>query len=169
MHQYTNTDNPQLRKFPPSSLTIRKASTADIGCLTQFNIAMARETEQLELQEDTVSKGVSHMLVHPELGFYLLAEVDGKTAGSLMLTLEWSDWRNALFWWIQSVYVRPRYRHQGVYRALYQQVKLLAAQDGQICGFRLYVEQENKPAKACYRSLGMQPTRYLLYEETALK
>jgi len=168
MHQRTDTDNQKLQKSP-AGLLIRQAATADCSCLVQFNCSMAWETEQFELDEETVMHGVSQMIAHPELGFYLLAEIDTQIAGSLMLTSEWSDWRNGLFWWIQSVYVRPRYRHQGIYRALYLEVKRLAAQRGDICGFRLYVEQENTLAQACYRQLGMEATHYLLYEEAASK
>ncbi|HED13789.1 MAG TPA: GNAT family N-acetyltransferase [Gammaproteobacteria bacterium] len=174
MHQHAETDNPEIQKttqssLGPSHLSTRQATPADTDCLAQCNIAMALETEQLILPENTVKRGVRHMIAHPELGFYLLAEADTKIVGSLMLTSEWSDWRNGLFWWIQSVYVLPRYRHQGVYRMLYQRVKELALQRNDICGFRLYVEQENKPAQACYQALGMEPTRYFLYEETVPK
>jgi len=163
MHQPTDTDNPAARKI----VATRPATAADIEHLAQFNIAMALETEQLVLKQATVRKGVAHMLAHPELGFYLLAEIDGEIAGCLMLTSEWSDWRNGLFWWIQSVYVHSDYRQQGVYQALYRQVKQLAAKRGNICGFRLYVDQENTLAQACYQKLGMRPTHYLLYEEAA--
>ncbi len=167
MPQRLNTDNPEKQHFTKAELNIRQACTADAACLAQFNITMAAETEALTLSTKTVKHGVCHMIEHPELGFYLLAEINNEIAGCLMLTSEWSDWRNGLFWWVQSVYVRPQYRHQGIYRALYQQVKELASLRHDICGFRLYVEQENKTAQACYQALGMQPTRYFLYEEEA--
>ena len=82
-----------------------------------------------------------------------------------MLTNEWSDWRNGLFWWIQSVYVQPNHRRRAVYRTMYQHVKQLAAQDDSVCGFRLYVEHENAQAQETYAALGMQKTPYRLFEE----
>ena len=82
-----------------------------------------------------------------------------------MITKEWSDWRNGAFWWIQSVYVRPEFRRQGVYRRLYRHVQALAKKDRRVCGFRLYVERENRRAQVTYRALGMEKTRYLVFEE----
>ena len=126
---------------------------------------MARETESKELVVEVVSAGVSALLARPELGFYLVAEQHGEVVGSLMVTTEWSDWRNRTFWWIQSVYVLPGARRQGIYRRLYEFVKLEAEKQQGVCGFRLYVERENIPAQKTYRSLGMTETRYKVYEE----
>lgn len=125
---------------------------------------MARETEDLELDPDTVTAGVRALFEHPERGFYVVADAGARLAGSLMITTEWSDWRNGLFWWIQSVYVRPEHRRRGVYRALYRFVRELAGKRTAVCGFRLYVEQDNNRAQETYRSLGMNRTRYLVYE-----
>lgn len=147
-----------------SDIQIRMASPRDAPELVEFNRAMARETEALELDPDTVAAGVQAMFDRPERGFYVVADAGGRLAGSLMITTEWSDWRNGLFWWIQSVYVPPGHRRRGVYRNLYRFVYALSRERPEVCGFRLYVEQENHRAQDTYRSLGMHRTRYLLYE-----
>ena len=99
------------------------------------------------------------------MGFYLVVEDQGDIAASLMVTTEWSDWRNGLFWWIQSVYVRPENRRQGLYRKLYKSVKALAESETNVCGFRLYVEYYNTNAQSTYRALGMEETVYKVFEE----
>jgi ribosomal protein S18 acetylase RimI-like enzyme len=105
------------------------------------------------------------MIDNPQMGFYLVVELDNNIQASLMVTTEWSDWRNGMFWWIQSVYVRSAYRRQGLYRELYERVKELAEQEPAVCGFRLYVERDNLTAQKTYQSLGMSETDYRLYEE----
>ena len=144
---------------------IRRAELADVPALVAFNSAMALETENKQLDNRILEAGVRTLLQRPELGFYLVAVCDGEPVGSLMVTSEWSDWRNGLFWWIQSVYIEPDHRRKGVYRQLYSRVKELAAQRGDICGFRLYVEKENWRAQQTYRTLGMSDAGYQLYEE----
>src|SRR5262245_12545420 len=146
-------------------MRIRLASGQDADALIAFNRAMALETEQKELLPEVISAGVRSMLANPAAGFYLVAEDERRVVGALMVTREWSDWRNGSFWWIQSVYVRPECRRQGIYRRLYQHVKKIAAQDPAVCGFRLYVERENARAQSTYRKLGMTETRYLVFEE----
>jgi ribosomal protein S18 acetylase RimI-like enzyme len=146
-------------------LIIRKAVFQDVALITQFNIAMAMETEQKILNEETVFAGVKGLFDHPEAGYYVVAEMDGLVVGSLMITTEWSDWRNGIFWWIQSVYIQPEFRRQGIYRSLYTWIKDLSKDHTEVCGFRLYVEKENHTAQKTYLSLGMQPTHYLLFEE----
>jgi ribosomal protein S18 acetylase RimI-like enzyme len=133
--------------------------------LAEFNINMARETEGVELIPEVITAGVEAMIDNPQMGFYLVVELDNGIQASLMVTTEWSDWRNGMFWWIQSVYVRPQYRRQGLYRELYERVKELAEQEPAICGFRLYVERDNTAAQQTYRSLGMSETEYKLFEE----
>jgi ribosomal protein S18 acetylase RimI-like enzyme len=145
-------------------MRIRLATPADAGVLIEFNAAMALETEGKELLPDVIGAGVRSLLGNPAAGFYLLAEQDS-AVGSLMITKEWSDWRNGTFWWIQSVYVRPEFRRQGVYKNLYRHVQELASKDPAVCGFRLYVERENERAQATYSALGMKPTHYLVFEE----
>jgi ribosomal protein S18 acetylase RimI-like enzyme len=144
---------------------IRKAGPADAATLTAFNTAMALETEGKALDPARATAGVQRLLADPALGFYLVAEDGARVVGSLMVTTEWSDWRNAQFWWIQSVYVLPDARRGGVFRALYEALRAMAAQDAGVCGFRLYVEQENTAAQATYRSLGMDRTHYQMFEE----
>ena len=126
---------------------------------------MAKETESKELIAGVITAGVKALLAKPELGFYLMAEQHGTVAGSLMVTTEWSDWRNGSFWWIQSVYVLPANRKQGVYRRLYEFVKSEAEQNKRVCGFRLYVEKGNITAQKAYAALGMHETDYKFFEE----
>jgi ribosomal protein S18 acetylase RimI-like enzyme len=144
---------------------IRIANMQDITALVDFNQSMALETENKKLDSKILNKGVGALVADPNKGFYLVAEQDKQVVGSLMVTTEWSDWRNAVFWWIQSVYIIPQCRRQGIYGLLYAKVKELAEQNGNICGFRLYVEKENVIAQRTYESLGMQESHYLMYEE----
>jgi GNAT superfamily N-acetyltransferase len=137
----------------------------DADILIQFNIAMARETEGKELSIETVSSGVTNLLKKPSAGFYVVAEKQGQIIGSLMITSEWSDWRNGFFWWIQSVYVRPEFRCQGIYRLLHTYVRDKAKKEPDVCGLRLYVENENSTAKKAYEKTGMIKTSYSMYEE----
>ena len=146
-------------------MIIRRALSQDAAELAEFNINMARETERMELIPEVISAGVKGMINNPERGFYLVVELDNGIQASLMVTTEWSDWRNGMFWWIQSVYVRPAYRRQGLYRELYERVKELAEQEAAVCGFRLYVEHWNTVAQKTYASLGMAETVYKMFEE----
>lgn len=144
---------------------IRDAVLTDLTLLCEFNQAMAVETEDKPLSGDILAKGIKAVFDDPELGFYLIASINEQTAGALMVTREWSDWRNSLFWWIQSVYILPEFRRQGVFQSLYQEVKHRARSDGRVCGLRLYVEQENEKAQRTYKAMGMLETGYRLYEE----
>jgi ribosomal protein S18 acetylase RimI-like enzyme len=146
-------------------LTFRRGVEADADTIAAFNAAMALETEGKELIPEVIGAGVRRLIGMPTLGFYVVAEHAGEVIGCLMITNEWSDWRNGLFWWIQSVYVKKQFRRQGVYRRMYEHVRSLAQSDTSVCGFRLYVEKENEAAHATYSSLGMKETDYLLYEE----
>ena len=144
-------------------IRVRRAGTEDILPLVQFNHAMAFETENKSLDQSCLRKGVEAVLEDDSKGFYLIAETVGEVVGGLLITYEWSDWRNALFWWIQSVYILPRWRKKGVYKCLYKQV-LIQAGEKQICGIRLYVASENHNAQKVYRRLGMTSSHYELYE-----
>ena len=148
-----------------AQLVIRQAEARDADTLAAFNSAMAFETEGKRLRDAVVGAGVRRLLADAQLGFYLVAEAEGATVASLMVTTEWSDWRNGRFWWIQSVYVRPEWRRRGVFSALYAHVLRAAAEQPDVCGLRLYVERENHAAQATYRSLGMEETDYLLFEQ----
>src|ERR687892_594084 len=145
-------------------MLIRRATPADLESIIGFNAAMARETEGKVLEPSRLLDGVKAVLQREDLGFYLMAEVDGQAVGQLLVTTEWSDWRNAFFWWVQSVYVRPDYRRMGVYRALDQEVRVEAGRRGNVCGIRLYVDGENLTAQQVYRRLGMSQSRYHMYE-----
>jgi len=146
-------------------LTLRRAEMRDADTIARFNAQMANETEGKELIPEVIGAGVRRLLETPSLGFYIVAEHGGRIVACLMLTNEWSDWRNGMFWWIQSVYVEKGFRRQGVYRRMYEHVRELAQSEPGICGFRLYMEKDNEVANATYTSLGMKETDYLLYEE----
>lgn len=150
--------------MPSSNITVRKALPEEAGTIADFNIAMALETEGLTLDPAKIRPGVEGLFAQPQFGFYLVAESDGQIAGGLMITYEWSDWRNKVFWWIQSVYVAPAHRGRGVYRALYEGAKQLAESEANCCGFRLYVEKENTAAQSVYKKLGMHQSHYLMFE-----
>ena len=146
-------------------IVVRQATLADSMILSQFNMSMAEETEGRQLDQTTVNAGVKQLFRDSRQGFYLMAEVGGSARGSLMITYEWSDWRNGLFWWIQSVYVVPAARRSGVFTALYQYVKKMAQDDNAACGLRLYMEKDNLPARAVYMAMGMDTTPYQVFEE----
>ncbi|MCE2030432.1 GNAT family N-acetyltransferase [Sessilibacter corallicola] len=148
-----------------SRFTVRQGTLEDAEIIVEFNQAMAMETEDKTLDNAILTNGVTRLISEPERGFYLVASENDTIAGSLMITKEWSDWRNQEFWWIQSVYVAPEFRRQGVYRLLYQSVKELADQQNNVCGFRLYVEKENRVAQTTYENLGMEESYYLMYEQ----
>jgi GNAT superfamily N-acetyltransferase len=144
---------------------VRMAVAADLDFMVACNRQMAAETEDLGLVEATLRQGIEYLLNHPDEGFYVVAEKHNTRIGTLMVTYEWSDWRNGRFWWIQSVYVMPDQRRTGVYRAMHEFVRTLAQRDTQICGLRLYVERNNTVAQQTYQHIGMSETHYRIYEE----
>ena len=146
------------------AISIRRGKASDAETIAGFNAAMALETEKLSLERPRMLEGVRAVLRDASKGFYLVAELRGRAVGQMMITYEWSDWRNGLFWWIQSVYVEPDRRRAGVYTSLHQYVVEEAQRLGDVCGIRLYVEQENEIAQAVYRGLGMQKTVYDMFE-----
>ena len=146
-------------------MNIRLAEKSDSSALVEFNQAMALETEGKNLDAQILQSGVESVFDDEKKGFYVVAEDGGKIVGSLMITFEWSDWRDSWFWWIQSVYILPAFRGRGIYRRLYQFVKERAALQTDVCGFRLYVEKENGRAQKVYEKLGMNASHYLMYEE----
>jgi GNAT superfamily N-acetyltransferase len=143
---------------------VRPAVAADLALLVAFNAAMARETEGRALDEARLRRGVEHALSDPARGRYLVAESGGAVVGALLLTREWSDWRDGWFWWIQSVYVAPHARGQGVYAALHRHVESEARGTAGVCGLRLYVDRDNEGAQCVYEALGMSRSDYLFYE-----
>ena len=144
--------------------TIRLAERSDAAVVAEWNAAMAWETEHKRLDPEVLKRGVMAVFDEPRRGFYLLAERESRAAGCLLVTYEWSDWRNGDFWWIQSVYVAPDARRGGVFRAMYADVARRAGEAGAV-GLRLYVETENARAQNTYRELGMEQCHYLMYEQ----
>ncbi len=147
-----------------TAITVREATISDLATLVRFNAAMAQETEDKALDMARLEAGVAAALKSPEKGLYLVAEVGGRTVGSLLVTYEWSDWRNGAFWWIQSVYVLPEWRRRGVYSAMYQWVQNAARSQPNVCGIRLYVHKENTVAQGTYANLGMVKADYYIME-----
>ncbi len=146
-------------------MNIRFAKETEIDSLVDFNQAMALETEGRLLDPDILRRGVASVFRDEKKGFYVVAEDGGNIVGGLMITYEWSDWRCNWFWWIQSVYILPESRGKALYSRMYEFVKDLAAQNGSVCGFRLYVEKENMHAQKVYEKVGMESSYYLMYEE----
>ncbi|MEI7906112.1 MAG: GNAT family N-acetyltransferase [Bacteroidota bacterium] len=146
------------------NILIRTAIPSDVQTIAQFNSAIADETEHLHLEMERLLKGVSGMFEDPSRGFYLVAEIDGTIVGQLMITYEWSDWRNGVFWWIQSVYVKKEFRAKKIFSSLYHHIHSMAKEQPNICGIRLYVEKENELAHTIYEKLGMKKTDYDLLE-----
>jgi ribosomal protein S18 acetylase RimI-like enzyme len=148
----------------PESIQIRDAHAEDASIIAEYNAEMAIETENIRLDPEVVRRGVRAVFADESRGRYFVAAVDGKVAGQLLITHEWSDWRDGDIWWIMSVYVHPTYRRRGVFRALYDHVRLMAKEAG-ARGLRLYVEKENQAGQATYKNLGMDLTHYLVMEE----
>jgi len=150
-------------------VTVRSASREDVDSIVAFSAAMAWETEQRRLDEARLREGTLSLLETPSLGFFMVAEVGHSKApllvGQLMITYEWSDWRNGLFWWIQSVYVDPAWRRRGVFRQIHKAVIASAKAAPDVCGVRLYVEQDNQMAQTVYQRLGLSPSAYKVYEQ----
>ena len=144
---------------------IRKGRIKDIDVIARYNIAMALETENKVLDNETITNGVSSIIRDKSKGQYWVMEIDSFLVGQLMVTYEWSDWRNGMMWWIQSVYVLPEYRRQGGFRKLYEEARRRAKEDESVCGCRLYVETENQSAQQVYLKHGFVETGYLLFED----
>ena len=145
-------------------MKVSKAQKSDIPEIIQFNINMAMETENKKLDEQTVTKGVNEVFNSPSLGYYIITKDSSGILGCLMITYEWSDWRNGLFWWIQSVYVKKTYRRKGVFKKMYKFIHERAINDKKCTGIRLYVENNNSIAQKVYNNLGMEETYYKLFE-----
>ncbi len=151
------------------NFSVREASWSDLEHLVEFNAAMAQETEGRLLEKDRLRSGAEAVLSSPSRGVYVVGEhgegpQERQVIGQLLITYEWSDWRNANFWWIQSVYVHPDWRNRGVFRSMYHYVLHQAESRSDVCGIRLYVEQDNAKAITVYDKLGLQPTPYRVIE-----
>ena len=156
-----------------STISIRQATTSDIGFIAQFNQAMALETENKTLPTETIQNGVTRMIQQPAMGFYLVAEIQTdedttEVCGCLGITYEWSDWRNGIMWWFQSVYVQPEHRRKGVFRTMFDHVEKLARNNPEVKALRLYVMQNNLSGKNTYAALGMTDSGYVVYEKEGL-
>ena len=146
-----------------TDITVRDTTIDDLATLAQFNIDLALESENLHLDSSTVSSGVRALLEDPSKGRYFVAERDGAVVGQLATTFEWSDWRNGMFLWIQSVFIAPEHRKKGVFRTLYRHVEELSRAPG-MCGVRLYVHEHNAGASETYKRLGMVSPGYSILE-----
>ncbi len=146
------------------TIIIRDATPADAGTIPDYNNRLAEETEARSLAPDLIGPGVAAFLADPSKGRYWLAVVDDRIIAQIAVTYEWSDWRNGMIWWVQSVYVHADYRRRGVYSSLYRHVESQARSDFDVIGIRLYVERDNERAKTTYADLGMNMTNYRIMQ-----
>ena len=146
------------------TLIVRSAGDVDIDRLVLYNQALARETEGRELDRKVLKEGVEALLSEPARGQYFVAQKAGEVVGQMMVTYEWSDWRNGNIWWVQSVYVSKDHRREGIYRLLHEYVRSLAREEKAV-GLRVYVDRDNEAAQRTYGALGMQASDYQMYEE----
>lgn len=150
-------------------LNVRLGRPEDAATIASFSAAMALETEGRSLDLDRLHRGTIALIETPARGFFIVAELEASDSrqllGQLMVTYEWSDWRNGVFWWVQSVYVAPAWRRRGVYRTIHAYTMAQAQADPQVCGIRLYVDQENHTAHAVYQRVGLVPSGYAVYEQ----
>lgn len=150
-------------------LNIRLAKPEDAARIASFSAAMALETEDRRLDLDRLHDGTFALLNSPDRGFFMVAELeqagDRRLLGQLMITYEWSDWRNGAFWWIQSVYVDPAWRRKGIYRRMHDTIVAIGKADNKMCGIRLYVARDNRVAQTVYRRVGLAPSMYDVYED----
>ncbi len=149
---------------PRIEFLIRQSRLADRDVIAAFNVALALETENLRLDPAVVRPGVEAVLRDPARGIYFVAESQGAVLGQVLITYEWSDWRNGNFWWLQSVYVQKEFRGRGIFKALFGQAAAQAAAQKDVCGLRLYMERENHPAREVYHRLGLNETHYQVFE-----
>ena len=148
----------------PSKINIREANNGDLAILVQNNQALAEETEALLLDKDVLKEGIEQALKREEC-HYFVAVIGEKVVGQTMITYEWSDWRNGIIWWIQSVYVLPAQRKQGIFRVLFKHIENLAKVNPQVKALRLYVMHNNNAGQDTYQSLGMNDSGYIVFEK----
>lgn len=153
------------RNSTPRPIRVRRARPGDAAVIARNNHALARESEGMRLPKAPALRGARQAIADPDKGFYLIAEVDGRTAGQLFVTREWSDWRCGYYWWIQSLYVVPGLRRRGVFRALLEEARRLAREDGRVRSLRLYVHAGNRRARAAYQASGFAPAPYRILEK----
>lgn len=143
---------------------IREANINDVEKIIENNYNLAFQTENKKLNLESLRKGVENLIKDESKGKYFVYILDGEIRGQLMITKEWSDWRNGDIWWIQSVYVEKEYRKKGIFKELYEFVENIVKRDENICGLRLYVEKDNEVAKEVYNKMGMKDAGYMIYE-----
>jgi GNAT superfamily N-acetyltransferase len=146
------------------SVTIRRGEPRDAAVVAEYNRRLALETEAKVLDPAVLARGVARVLGDPTRGLYYVAESGGEVVGQLMLTYEWSDWRDGWLWWVQSVYVREDARRLGVFRQLFEAMLRAARAAGDVVGVRLYVEKDNTRAQKTYQQMGMRDAGYHFYE-----
>jgi GNAT superfamily N-acetyltransferase len=149
---------------PLMELRIRDARGSDLEFIIRANSGLAVESEGVTLDPALLGPGVAAVFEDPARGRYFIAESGDRPVGQMMLTFEWSDWRNGVFWWIQSVFVEPSHRRKGVFSKLYRHVSELAAASPEVCGLRLYVDRSNSNARSIYRHLGLYESNYEVME-----
>ena len=145
-------------------ITVRTADTSHLNILCEYQQAMALESEGMRLDANTLRAGINAILTDPNKGQYYIAEQEGRVVGCLMITLEWSDWRNGWVWWIQSVFVARDMRRKGVYKAMYEHIKKLCSEQG-VRGIRLYADRNNTTAHKAYENAGMTAEHYITFEQ----
>ncbi len=143
---------------------VRLATSSDARIIADFQVNMAWETEEYKLDADTVKLGVDNVFRNPQYGRYYVYESDNQVVASLLITYEWSDWRNRMVAWIQSVYVKPEYREKGIFACIYNHIKEHILQTNEFAGLRLYVDKTNIKAQKVYEKMGMNGQHYQLYE-----
>jgi GNAT superfamily N-acetyltransferase len=158
-----NEDEETTARQLDNIMIIRKATSSDAEVIIDFQQKMAWETEHMTLVPEVINKGVNAVFNDSAKGQYWIAEDKGKIVASLLITYEWSDWRNCNVWWFQSVYVLPEFRRTGIFKSMYRHIKNEAGEEG-IGGLRLYVETNNLNAQQTYEALGMASQHYKMYE-----
>ena len=156
-----------MNKKPLSDVRIRSAESRDLSSIVTFNAALAWETEGRRLEQPLLEAGVQAVLADATNGFYVVMEhlPSAQIIGQLLITFEWSDWRNAVFWWLQSVYVHKEWRRRGVFKKLYEYVLQKAERQGNVAGLRLYVERDNAAAQKVYDRAGLTAAPYRMFEK----
>jgi GNAT superfamily N-acetyltransferase len=147
-----------------SKIIFRPAREEEKETIVEFQMLMAQETEQLALDQHKVEQGVSAVFDHPLYGNYYVAALESKIVACMLTTFEWSDWRNAMVWWLQSVYVLPEYRRQGVFRLMYEKIREQVMLLPEVSGIRLYMHHSNSRGAKVYNAMGMDGENYKMFE-----
>jgi GNAT superfamily N-acetyltransferase len=145
-------------------ISIRKATFHDIHALVDFQQRLAMESEGVRLDAATLKKGMRALFEDPTKGFYNVAEIDNEVVGCHMITFEWSDWRNGMVWWLQSVYVKEKHRKSGVFKKMFENLSAIVKNDPTVIGLRLYVDKTNSRAMKVYEAMGMNGEHYTVFE-----